>query len=182
MQGQLRWSWWGERERRLFYISEKQVADVAHIFWWIHRLLLPLVANMSGMLVLISGTPGGTLLLHQPLSSNLTASAAAASCKIPPPKKKTSPGNNLTLIQPSGTSHQLHFSVGSPPDQLHFLEVFELHLQLPQLTHRLFICGTGDAYVTMPTHRSSSNHLKAQRKKERVQCEWKLHQSYDIYT
>lgn len=87
MQGQLRWSWWGERERRLFYISEKQVADVAHIFWWIHRLLLPLVANMSGMLVLISGTPGGTLLLHQPLSSNLTASAAAASCKIPPQKK-----------------------------------------------------------------------------------------------
>lgn len=36
--------------------------------------------------------------------------------------------------------HQLHLSVGPSADQLHFVKVGELHLQLLQLTRCLLIC------------------------------------------
>lgn len=36
--------------------------------------------------------------------------------------------------------HQLHLPVGPAADQLHFVKVGELHLQLLQLTGRLLIC------------------------------------------
>lgn len=52
-----------------------------------------------------------------------------------------------------GRSHQLHFSVSSSPDHLHFLKVFELHLQLPELIHHLFVCGTR-RHVTAATQTS----------------------------
>lgn len=38
------------------------------------------------------------------------------------------------------SSHQLHLSVGPSADQLHFVKVGELHLQLLQLTCCLLIC------------------------------------------
>lgn len=58
-----------------------------------------------------------------------------------------------SLIYRQKTSHQLHFSVGSSPDQLHFVKVVEIHLQLPQLARRLFVCGT----KTRNTYGSSSH-------------------------
>lgn len=40
----------------------------------------------------------------------------------------------------NASPHQLHLPVGPAADQLHFVKVGELHLQLLQLTGRLLIC------------------------------------------
>lgn len=62
------------------------------------------------------------------------------------------------------SSHQLHLSVGPSADQLHFVKVGELHLQLLQLTRCRLICrvhtlGTRQPFTSKEEDRKVNKSL-----------------------
>lgn len=61
-------------------------------------------------------------------------------------------------VRQEQTSHQLYFSIGSSADQLDFFKIFQLHLQLPQLTHSLLIYSI-NGHTHKHTHTKERNTL-----------------------